>query len=90
MYQYRALLESANDTSPGLGDKLGDLMNDSQSSCRDLFECSCPEIEEVCLIARKAGALGSRLSGAGWGGCTVSQEQAARVQRRNSELVGMS
>lgn len=59
---------------------LGKLMNDTQTSCRDVYDCSCPELDEICDIGRRAGTYGSRLTGAGWGGCTVHLLPQSKVE----------
>lgn len=51
----------------------GKLMNESQTSLDEDYEASSPELDTMIAIARRQpGCLGSRLSGAGWGGATVN------------------
>ncbi len=48
--------------------RFGELLYESHESCRRLYECSAPELDVVVAAAKRAGALGARLTGAGWGG----------------------
>ena len=51
----------------------GRLMNQSHESLRDQYEVSCRELDVMVDAARKVpGVYGSRMTGAGFGGCTVS------------------
>ncbi|MCJ1292866.1 galactokinase [Xylographa carneopallida] len=79
--RFKALLKTspADNSHDDLLRSLGALMNETQTSCREVYECSCPELDELCTIAREAGAYGSRLTGAGWGGCTVHLVPTGKV-----------
>lgn len=57
----------------------GELMDASHASCRDDYEVSCAALDELVTVAKQAGALGARLTGAGFGGCTVNLVRAADV-----------
>jgi galactokinase len=53
--------------------KFGELMNESHIGLRDEYEVSCPELDAMVEIAWEIdGVVGSRMTGAGFGGCTVS------------------
>lgn len=53
--------------------EFGKLMTASHISLRDLYEVSCLELDTLVDSALKTeGVLGSRMTGAGFGGCTVS------------------
>jgi len=52
--------------------EVGRLMDASHASCRDLHEVSCPELDTLTSLSRAAGAWGARLTGAGFGGCTIN------------------
>jgi N-acetylgalactosamine kinase len=59
----------------------GRLMDASHTSCREDYEVSCPELESLVALAKEFGALGARLTGAGFGGCTVNLVRSEAAER---------
>ena len=51
---------------------LGKLMNASHQSCDRNYEISTPELNTLVSIMLESGALGARLTGAGFGGCAIA------------------
>ncbi len=53
--------------------EFGQIMNECHASLRDLYEVSIPELNAMVEIAQSLpGCFGARLTGAGFGGCTVN------------------
>jgi galactokinase len=60
----------------------GALMYAGHASLRDLYEVSTPELDILVQLSRGLeGCLGARLTGAGFGGCTVNLVRQSQVQR---------
>ncbi len=64
-------------------ERMGQLMYESHASMRDDFEISCKELDILVEEARKigiaGGVYGSRMTGGGFGGCTVSLIQTSKM-----------
>ncbi|KAK9909559.1 hypothetical protein WJX75_004129 [Coccomyxa subellipsoidea] len=84
--EFKAACDSPTLTSEQQLEELARLMDDSHASCRDLYNCSCDELDELVRVCKKAGARGSRLTGAGWGGCTVSLVPQDKVEQFIAEV----
>ena len=62
-------------------------MVESHESLRDDYRVSCPELDSLVRIAIELpGCLGARLTGAGFGGCTVNLVRKAQVEEFMAEL----
>ena len=60
--------------------KFGRLMYESHRSLRDDYEVSSPELDTMVKLAREAeGVYGARMTGGGFGGCTINLVKADKV-----------
>jgi len=65
----------------------GKLMNECHVSLRDLYEVSCPELNVMVNAAQSLdGCYGARLTGAGFGGCTINLVNVAKVEEFTAQL----
>ena len=69
---------------------VGQLMYASHESLRDDFEVSCAELDTLVELARTAcgsgAVIGSRMTGGGFGGCTVSLVQTSEVEAVTDQM----
>jgi galactokinase len=73
----------------GSGDLVacGRAMNASHVSMRDDFEITCPEVDMLAGLAQHVkGVYGSRMTGGGFGGCTISLLEEWAVEKASQML----
>jgi len=62
-------------------ERIGELMQASHASMRDDFEISCPELDILVDIAHsQPGLVGARMTGGGFGGCTLNLVRSGEVE----------
>lgn len=97
VYENRRTIEGVEALENNNIDKFGKLMNESHISLRDDYEVTGFELDTMVSIAwEQEGVIGSRMTGAGFGGCTVSlvkKESVAKfienVSREYKEKTGL-
>ena len=73
VYENQRTIKAVNALKENNIEEFGRLMNASHVSLRDDYEVSCEEIDILVDLAWKIpGVIGSRITGGGFGGCTVS------------------
>ncbi len=82
------VLDAATALEAGDIASFGKLMNESHTSMRDDFEISCPEINVLVELSQNfPGVAGARLTGAGFGGCTVALVSNDEVERFKATVI---
>jgi galactokinase len=82
------VLAAADALRAGDGEAVGKLMLESHASLRDDYAVSTPELDALVDRLMAAGALGARLTGAGFGGCVVGLAARGEGERVAAETGG--
>jgi len=87
IYENERVLKSVTALRAGDLAAFGQLVNESHISLRDDYEVSCPELDIMAEAAwRVDGVYGSRMTGAGFGGCTVSLVAEEAIEDFRSQV----
>ena len=98
IYENQRTIKAQKELMEGNLEEFGRLMNESQVSLRDDYEVTGIELDTMVEIAwNQEGVIGSRMTGAGFGGCTISivkkdavDKFIANVGKEYKERVGLN
>ena len=86
VYENHRTIEAVSALRKGDILRFGELMNQSHSSLRDLFEVSCTELDILTDYFQKNNAIGARMTGAGFGGCVIALVKTSEVDKVLKEV----
>ena len=88
VYENQRTIKAVNALKNNDIETFGKLMNASHVSLRDDYEVSCPEVDKLVEIAWNIpGVIGSRITGGGFGGCTVSIVRNDAIENFKKEVI---
>lgn len=79
------VLEAVNALRAGEMDQLGQLLLQSHASMRDDFEISIDELDTAVEVAMRVGAVGSRMTGGGFGGAAIAIIDQSKLEMLSAE-----
>lgn len=89
VYENQRTIQAAEALENNNIEEFGRLMNQSHVSLRDDYEVSCKELDLLAELAWETqGVVGSRMTGGGFGGCTVSIVKKDKVDSFIKEVGG--
>lgn len=85
--EQQRVIQAVDALRNGNAKRFGELLNASHKSLAQDYEVSCPELDELTSWLRsRPEVLGSRLTGAGFGGCTISLVQKHMAEKILTDL----
>ncbi|WP_173915560.1 galactokinase [Halobacillus sp. Marseille-Q1614] len=97
VYENQRTIQAVEKLKQGNVEEFGKLMNESHKSLRDDYEVTGKELDALAEAAWSEGAIGARMTGAGFGGCTINlvheesvESFIADVGRKYTEETGLT